>query len=64
MAAQLEIQEDTFQHISREIHDNINLSLTLAKLNLNTLNWDRKRKNNFTSKLINRINWPINYQSQ
>jgi signal transduction histidine kinase len=42
MAAQLEIQEDTFQHISREIHDNISLSLTLAKLNLNTLNWKEK----------------------
>jgi len=37
--AQLEIQEQTFQHISREIHDNINLSLTLAKLNLHTLDW-------------------------
>lgn len=36
--AKLEIQEETFRHISREIHDNINLSLTLAKLNLNTLN--------------------------
>jgi len=36
---QLEIQEQTLQHISREIHDNINLSLTLAKLNLNTLDW-------------------------
>ena len=35
--AQLEIQEQTFEHISREIHDNINLSLTLAKLNLNTI---------------------------
>lgn len=34
---QLEIQESTFQHIAREIHDNINLSLTLAKLQLNTL---------------------------
>src|SRR5215213_8542464 len=34
---QLEIQEETFQHISREIHDNIGLSLTLAKLHLNTL---------------------------
>lgn len=34
---QLEIQEETFQHISREIHDNIGLSLTLAKLYLNTL---------------------------
>jgi signal transduction histidine kinase len=37
---QLEIQEQTLQHISREIHDNISLSLTLAKLNLNTFDWD------------------------
>lgn len=37
LKAQLEIQEETFQHISREIHDNIGLSLTLAKLHLNTL---------------------------
>ena len=36
---QLEIQEQTLQHISEEIHDNINLSLTLAKLNLNTFDW-------------------------
>jgi len=36
---QLEIQEHTLQHISREIHDNISLSLTLAKLNLNTFDW-------------------------
>lgn len=39
LEAQLEIQEQTFQHISREIHDNINLSLTLAKLHLNTIDW-------------------------
>jgi signal transduction histidine kinase len=32
----VEIQEQTFQHISREIHDHINHSLTLAKLNLVT----------------------------
>lgn len=38
---QLEIQEQTFQHISREIHDNISLSLTLAKLHLNTYNMKR-----------------------
>ena len=37
LKTQLEIQEHTFQNISREIHDNISLSLTLAKLNLNTL---------------------------
>lgn len=41
---QLEIQEQTFQHISREIHDNINLSLTLAKLQLNTFDWNDKEK--------------------
>jgi len=44
MTARLEIQENTFQHISRDIHDNINLSLTLAKLHLNTLNWDNKER--------------------
>ena len=39
LTTQLEIQEQTFQSISREIHDNIGLSLTLAKLNLNTIDW-------------------------
>ena len=39
LQTQLEIQEQTFQNISREIHDNISLSLTLAKLHLNTLDW-------------------------
>jgi len=34
---QLNIQEATLNNISREIHDNIGLSLTLAKLHLNTL---------------------------
>jgi signal transduction histidine kinase len=58
MAAQLEMQEDTFQHISKEIHDNISLSLTLAKLNLNTLNWNEKEKN------ISQVNSSINLISQ
>jgi signal transduction histidine kinase len=40
LRAQLEIQEQAFQAISRDIHDNINLSLTLAKLNLNTMKLD------------------------
>ncbi|MDP4260921.1 MAG: histidine kinase [Bacteroidota bacterium] len=44
MSAQLEMQESTFQHISREIHDNISLSLTLAKLRLNTLNRDDRNE--------------------
>lgn len=37
LKSQLEIQEQTFAHISREIHDNIGQKLTLAKLYLNTL---------------------------
>lgn len=40
--AQVEIQEQTLQHFSREIHDNIGLSLTLAKLQLNTFDWNDK----------------------
>lgn len=40
LSAQLEIQEETLRYISREIHDNINLSLTLAKLYLNSINWN------------------------
>src|ERR1700675_755694 len=42
MTAQLEMQEQTFQHIAREIHDNISLSLTLVKLQLNTFDWNDK----------------------
>jgi two-component system NarL family sensor kinase len=37
LSSQLEMQEQTFKHISREIHDNISLSLTLSKLNLHTI---------------------------
>jgi hypothetical protein len=37
LQTQIEIQEQTLCNISREIHDNISLSLTLAKLNLCTL---------------------------
>ena len=44
LKTKLEIQEQTFQNISREIHDNISLSLTLAKLHLNTLNWAETEK--------------------
>lgn len=41
LKAQLEIQEQTFQYISREIHDNIGQFISLAKLHLNTLNYDQ-----------------------
>lgn len=36
LRTQLEIQEQTFQNISQEIHDNIGQMLSLVKLNLNT----------------------------
>src|ERR1700744_3678118 len=39
LKTQLEIQEQTFQYISREIHDNIGQFISLAKLQLNTLNF-------------------------
>jgi two-component system, NarL family, sensor kinase len=37
LEAQLEIQEQTMKHLAQEIHDNIGGTLTLAKLNLNTI---------------------------
>ena len=51
---QLEIQEQTSQHISRDIHDNISLSLTLAKLHLHTLDWNSP--NTIPEKINNSIN--------
>jgi len=39
LKTQLEIQEQTFQYISREIHDNIGQFISLAKLQLNTLDF-------------------------
>ena len=44
LTAQLEVQEDTFRNVSREIHDNISLTLTLAKLNLNLFDWDDQKR--------------------
>lgn len=42
LQSQLEIQEQTFQNISQEIHDNIGQKLSLTKLNLNTININEK----------------------
>lgn len=44
LESQLEIQEQTLQNISREIHDNIGQKLTLAKLHLNTLSYIESNK--------------------
>jgi signal transduction histidine kinase len=39
LSAQVEMQEQTLRNISREIHDNIGLALSVAKLHLNTIKW-------------------------
>jgi signal transduction histidine kinase len=48
LQTQLEIQEQTLKTISQEIHDNVGQVLSLAKLNLNTLDFcegaDRQQK--------------------
>ena len=46
LSTQIEIQEQTFQNISREIHDNISQKLSLAKLYLNTSSENINSKNN------------------
>jgi len=43
LKTQLEIQEDTFQYISREIHDNIGQFISLSKLQLNTMDMNDSR---------------------
>lgn len=40
LQSQVEIQEQTFQNISREIHDNISQKLTLVKLYLNSFDFN------------------------
>jgi len=61
LQSQLEIQEQTFQNISREIHDNIGQKLTLAKLHLNTLDYVDKEKTAFqVNGSINMISEAIN----
>ena len=52
LKAQLEIQEDVSTKISREIHDNISLGLTLSKLQItNFLELDQSNKNLLTSSI-------------
>jgi signal transduction histidine kinase len=52
MQSQLEIQEQTFSNISREIHDNIGQVLSLVRLNLNTLNVPETDKINMMDGLM------------
>jgi signal transduction histidine kinase len=41
LLSQLEIQEQTLKNISQEIHDNIGQTLSLVKLNLNTIDLEK-----------------------
>ena len=52
LKSQIEIQEQTLQHISREIHDNIGQVLSLVSLNLNTITTFDKDKLKFTNGLV------------
>lgn len=61
LKTQLEIQEQTFQNISREIHDNIGMSLTLAKLNLNILELEKiERSRELVTESVDLISKSIN----
>lgn len=44
LQSQLEIQDQTLQHISRELHDNLGQIASLIKINLNTLQIDDAAK--------------------
>jgi hypothetical protein len=55
LIAKLEIQEETFNKISREIHDNISLGLTLAKLQINNYMVLRAEQNKMLSTSIDLI---------
>lgn len=44
LRTQLEIQEQTMKHIAQEIHDNVGQMLSLAKLNLNTIDFQKTEK--------------------
>lgn len=50
LKTELEIKENTFQYMSQEIHDNIGQLISLAKLQLNTL--DRKTPENLDYQVI------------
>ena len=51
LKSQLEIKEETLQHVSRELHDNIGQIASLVKINLNTIKLEDAEKS--TIKLEN-----------
>ncbi len=54
LQTQIEIQEQTLKTISQEIHDNIGQVLSLAKLNLGTLQPGEEEKLNDTKNLVSK----------
>ena len=57
LETKLEIQEQTLRTISQEIHDNVGQVLSLAKLNLNTLDMnagDKQEKINRSIELVSK----------
>lgn len=55
LITKLEIQEETFNKISREIHDNISLGLTLAKLQINNFMESRNNQSSLLSTSVDLI---------
>ncbi|WEK35838.1 MAG: histidine kinase [Candidatus Pseudobacter hemicellulosilyticus] len=59
LLAEVETQEKTYQSVAGELHDNINLSLVLAKMSLATLDPERKteavRKQENATRLIDQV---------
>ena len=51
LKSQLEIQEQTFNHISQEIHDNVGQILSLAKVQINIM----QQSNNRSDELLNEV---------
>jgi signal transduction histidine kinase len=54
LQSQIEIQEHTFTQISQEIHDNIGQLLSLARLNVNTLEQFSEEKVSLIDELLER----------
>jgi len=60
LKTQIEIQEQTLKTISQEIHDNVGQVLSLAKLNLNTLNMEGGNKEQKIESSIQLVSKAIN----
>ena len=60
LKSQIQVQENTFQNISREIHDNIGQKLTLAKLHLNAIMYSNARDSDSMQDVVGLISESLN----